>query len=558
MLGYVRNIDQSSLADLAVQFHASDRLFLDIANSQDSIFRDRVTLVLLQNQDIFSNMYSNTGRPSVNPAIIMAAEIYKRQEGCSDRRLIELMHIESIVQYALNLRGLYADGVEPWCRDTLIEFRKRAELHKLLTGEDVYEKAYRVLVDSYKEEMQITMDNIRMDSTLSAANIKVRDRGGLLFEAIRIFARDLCRCYDDNEIRMMGLEPELMLKYWKTTTFRNQLAYYGTMTYAEACQLHMDVFAKVMKAKKITVHGQILSFDSLDVMEKVFRQHCIIEESEEGITSIHLATPDEHHMQASILQSVFDLDCTYRKKNHQEVRGYVTNTAEAVNINRSLIVDVRLHQNTVSDITMAKEFLRSLPDVDPSIPREKYGNLIVDGAYYSGEVAKLALTKGYRLSCTDLAGNKPDTWMAGFNFNGDTFIACPLGNDVLDCSGPNVRGEYLLHMDPEQCNNCPHREACRVKGQRVASVRLTLNQINRAQILGSLSEEEGIAIRNLRSGTEGVQSLIKNVYNRGRMLFKSLIRNQMDMFCVVSAINFRRLFNWDNGSSKTRENPLLT
>ena len=68
------------------------------------------------------------------------------------------------------------------------------------------------------------------DSTLVQANIKVMSRSELLFAAVRIAARDICRHYSDEELTAYGLDADLLLKYWKNTTFRNQLAYYGTMT----------------------------------------------------------------------------------------------------------------------------------------------------------------------------------------------------------------------------------------------------------------------------------------------------------------------------------------
>ena len=113
-------------------------------------------------------------------------------------------------------------------------------------------------------------------------------------------------------------------------------------------------------------------------------------------------------------------------------------------------------------------------------------------------------------------------------------------------------------MNPTDCVGCPHREQCRVEGKRVARIKLSFTQVNRAKILQNFTEVEGEAIRRLRSRTEGVESLIKNRFDRHRMTFKGLPKIRQDFYCIGSAINFERYYDWALGSANNKENPLLT
>jgi hypothetical protein len=490
--------------------------------------------------------------------LLCAAEIYKREQNLSDRALEEQIRTDALTQYALGIDGLYGEGAKPWRRDVFCDFRGRLEDYRKKTGIDVANMAFNFVTQKYAERMQIDMKNVLMDSTLVHANIKTCSRAEMLFSGIRIFARDLYKFHTDAEISSFGLDPAEIKKYWVDKTFRNQLSYYGTMTYAQTCQYHINIYTKILKAEEDpSLKTSFSSYKSFNIMKLVFQQQCVYETQTDGSKILRMAKMEDHHLTAAILQSVFDLDCTYREKNDFISRGYVVNTAEAVGIESSLIVDIRIRPNITSDVSMLKEFLNALPDVAPNLPQSKYNNLITDGAYYSAETAKLAMTKGFILISTDLTGSKPDAWLAGFKWEGETFTECPEGHKVKDCSPAKKNGEHLIHMDPEHCAGCPHRDACKVTGKRVASIRLSLATVNRAKMLDLFTEEKGEAARHLRNRTEGVQNLINNVYDRDRLLFKGLGKNMQDMDWIGSAINFRRFYAWSKGFVFNKSNPLL-
>ena len=559
MLGYAPSLGQVCFEQLTAKYFMRDDLSEKLAKGHDSFFRDNVTMVLVENEEIFAPMYADWGRPSVSPACLAAAEIYKRQNRLTDRELEEAIQTSPVAQLALGVRGLYGDGCAPWSRTTITEFRNRAKAYEEKTGINMYKVVFDLLQEKYRKRMHLRLDNVLMDSTLIQGNIKVMNRAELLFSGIRLFSRDLYAYYSDDQIKEFGLDVDLVRKYWVNTTFRNQLAYYGTMTYAETCKLHMDVFAKILSAEENPfLNTNFAAFESYGVMKKVFSQQCVIGETEDGQVTIRMATKDDKQMTSDILQSVIDLDCAYRKKGEQICRGYVVNTAETVGIEGRLITSIEVHPANVSDLSMLEHYLNALPDVDPSLPRNKYGRLIADGAYYSDEKAKLALSKGYILCCTDLMGNKPDPFLAGFQWNGEFFTHCPLGKEVMSWSPANKAGTLTIKMNPADCAGCPHRAQCRVEGKRVARIKLSFTMVNRAKILQNFTEAEGEAIRRLRSGTEGVESLIKVRFNRKRMVFRGLPKIRQDFYCIGCAANFARCYAYAHGFVFNTDNPLLT
>ena len=199
-----------------------------------------------------------------------------------------------------------------------------------------------------------------------------------------------------------------------------------------------------------------------------------------------------------------------------------------------------------------------LPDV-PVIQEESTKKLIVDGAYYSADMARLCARKGYKLWPTDLSGSDPKPFLAGFEFNdeGTMILHCPNGKTPLECKSSSKTGEVVAYMDSKDCNSCPHKDECPVKNKEKLAVSLTPTQVNRAKVLVAYGTKEGEQIRHTRNGIEGVQNLAKNHYCHGKMLYKSLIKNQFGMTCVIGAINFRKLWAYYNGEGNYAENPML-
>ena len=86
------------------------------------------------------------------------------------------------------------------------------------------------------------------------------------------------------------------------------------------------------------------------------------------------------------LQNPTDPDASYRKKGKQKHVGYTANMLEKFDDNNRMITGYDLQKNTYSDQKFAEDTICKLPV-------EKV-TALVDGAYYSEEIAKKAKAKG--------------------------------------------------------------------------------------------------------------------------------------------------------------------
>ena len=156
MFGYAPALGQISLSELATRLFAPEETFIQLENGVNSFFRIHVTMELVKMEDIFKPLYADDGSPSVSPALIMAGEIFEDHACLPDRKFIELIHGDPVVQYALGIRGLYGEGCKPWCRDTISEFRRRVKEYEEETGINLKGVVFHNLADAYGKSMGIT------------------------------------------------------------------------------------------------------------------------------------------------------------------------------------------------------------------------------------------------------------------------------------------------------------------------------------------------------------------------------------------------------------------
>ena len=304
---------QLTWQDMAIQFYMSDKQAQKIADSQHVFFYEHVTKILLEHQEIFAPLYkdTNTGRPTVSPAIIMASFIYADRFLMPDRQLIDGLWTNNDLRRALGIEGngpcIY---IKPWCRDTHISFRKRLSDYLEETGIDIAKEAMNILNKEFEKAMNITYDTLRTDSTLIQANIKVESREELLFDAIMLFARDLIQHYPANQLTSWGFDTNLLEQFFKSKTLRNQLTYYATMTRPEVRQFYTDTFldfVRIVESPNLE-NCNIRNMTSFKLMVLVFKQQCYRFDKLDGTIGIVMAKAGDAILKPSNIQSLFDLD----------------------------------------------------------------------------------------------------------------------------------------------------------------------------------------------------------------------------------------------------------
>jgi hypothetical protein len=157
------------------------------------------------------------------------------------------------------------------------------------------------------------------------------------------------------------------------------------------------------------------------------------------------------------LQNPTDPDATYRKKGKKKHIGYTVNLVEKFDAKNRMITGYDLQKNTYSDQKFAKDAIKRL---------DKETTLLVDGTYYSEDIAKKAEAKGIKMIPTNLVGRSKDTGYEKFEIDEKehTIKKCPSGHQPINNIFCN--NSYRAHFNKKHCSNCPLRKDCSVVKQK--------------------------------------------------------------------------------------------
>lgn len=144
--------------------------------------------------------------------------------------------------------------------------------------------------------------------------------------------------------------------------------------------------------------------------------------------------------------------------------------------------------------------------------QENTTTLIADGAYGSIENVELAAENNINLITTALIGKIPDIIQSEFVLNEttDEVVKCPLGKTPYKTSYYEKTGLYRASFNIKICKNCPLREQCGAKLQKISAfVLISAKTIQRASYLKKLSAEEYTVLQKKRNGVEGIPSVLR-------------------------------------------------
>jgi hypothetical protein len=165
------------------------------------------------------------------------------------------------------------------------------------------------------------------------------------------------------------------------------------------------------------------------------------------------------------LQSLDDLEASYRRKGGHHYKGYVVNVAETADPGNELqlITHVQVAPNNTEDATLLAEALPALK------ARTALTDLYGDGGYGSPDTDLVLHDQKVNLHQTHLRGKAPDPTrycLADFDiaFTDDgnpAYLGCPHGQIVPIVSS---RKRLLARFDAHHCQSCPaFQTQCRVR-----------------------------------------------------------------------------------------------
>jgi hypothetical protein len=199
----------------------------------------------------------------------------------------------------------------------------------------------------------------------------------------------------------------------------------------------------------------------------------------------------------------------------------------------SLLFDIRyqyaLHTTSFAEQPVSKN---SLTNEDTTT--------LVDGAYYSEEIAKKA--KGIKMVPTNLVGGGKNGNAAQFEIDEEEHlvIKCPSGHKPIHSTFK--KGSYRAHFDKKHCSHCPlHKDCSLIKQKKSYLFKISEKTLQRCQLINRMGTSKYQELARKRAGIEGIPSALRRRYKIDHLPVRGVVRVKVYLGFKISAINCKRL-----------------
>jgi len=488
-------------------------------------------------EEIFSVLYaSEPSRPNVPINVLVGLEVIKAGFGWSDEELFENFCFNLQVRHALGYDRL-GDG--DFAIRTLYYFRERLSKHYLETGVNLLKQAFEQVTDIQIEELQVRTGMQRMDSTQIASNIVNASRLRLLVEAIQRVYR-VMSTVDQERLA------EVYAPYIQGTAGQYTYRVKGKQGIQEHLQQTGTVIHHLLSVLKDGYANEL----AYQVLDRIFTDNFKLVEEK-------VRPKEDEEIESGSLQSIDDLEASFRTKGNKNYKGYVVNLSETCDTENDvqLVTDIQVAPNNVDDTQLLEE---SLPNL---VERTGLNTLFTDGGYGSPDTDKAMKGKVQQIQ-TAIRGRKPSEdklHLSDFEIKHTdegipTRITCPNQQTVGVHSTKQGKG-FVAHFDRGICQICSYSEICPAKpGKRDPDWHLRFNQkemfVSQRRRLSQQYLEEG---KNPRAAVESTVRQIKHPFPASKLP----VRGQFRVACMMvgSAImtNVRRIQHYRMGKTKKKQ-----
>ena len=479
-------------------------------------------------EEPFAVLYADiASRPNVPVNVLVGLDVLKAGYGWNDEELYDHFLYDLQVRYALGFAGLSDGDFE---LRTLYNFRRRLSQYNLEQGTNLLAAAFVAITDQQITALALRTGQQRMDSTQIASNIVIMSRLQLTVEAIQ----RLHRLLSEAERAQYAA---LLAPYVGETAGHYVYRVKGfAATEAQLQPVGQALYA-LLQAMAAS-YGQEPAYQ---VAARLFgEQYRVATDTVQAKANQEIA--------ASSLQSLDDLEATYREKNRVGYKGYVANVTETCDPENpvQLITDVRVAANTTEDDVLLVATLRELK------PRTDLDTLYTDGGYGGPQSDPILGEQQVTLIQTAIKGRKPDAsklHLADFTIAQDAAgvplaITCPEGQTVPVTPGAKPQ-RFAADFASATCETCPLYAAGRCPPQpdnRRSSLRLTFNQaeVEKSQ-RHRRSRAEHHPGSNLRAAVESTVRSLKHPFPASKLPVRGLFRMTCLMVASAAMTNVRRI-----------------
>jgi hypothetical protein len=478
-------------------------------------------------EEAFAVLYSEIdSRPNVPVNVLVGLEALKAGFGWSDLELYEHFCYDLQVRYALGYDRLGDGDFEI---RTLYTFRERLSRYNAEHGINLLEKAFENITDAQIVDLKVRTGMQRMDSTQIASNIVSASRLQLLVEAVQRVERIL---READRVRLL----ETFAPYIQDSA--------GHYTYRvkgqAAVQEHLQKIGQTIQALLQELKSAYAAETAYQVLERIFAENFHVIES--GVRA-----KENAEITSACLQSVDDLEATYRTKGTGHYKGYAANITETCDPENELqlITKVQVAPNNVDDSQLLAEALPNLKE------RTDLDTAITDGGF-GGEASDQPLQDHQvTLIQTAIRGAQPDPEkfsLSDFtiqpNEKGDpNQVICPQGQTVSVSPGRTTG--WQARFDPAICSTCPFQleGRCRTQPQKRDLryfLAFTSKEMHSAKRRQDYLAHTGNS-HNLRSAVEATVRSVKHPFPAGKLPVRGQFRVACLMIASAATANVRRI-----------------
>jgi len=477
-------------------------------------------------EEAFAVLYSEkASRPNVPVNVLVGLEALKAGFGWSDEELYENFCYNLQVRYALGYDRLGDGDFEI---RSLYYFRERLSKYNAEQGINLLEKAFEAITDAQITELKVRSGMQRMDSTQIASNIVSTSRLRLLVEGIQRVERILSKT---DKARLA----ESLAPFTKESAGHYSYRIKGK----EAVQEHLRKVGRIIHNLLGELKKEYAGKQAYQVLDRLFAENYTLTES--------VPHPKESkEFTSGRLQSVDDLDATYRSKGKKDYIGYVANLTETCDPENEvqLITKVQVEPNNVDDTHMLADALPNLKE------RTDLDTMITDGGYGGENNDKALQEQNVNLIQTAMTGRPPNPdklhlfdFKIKFNPTGKpSKVTCPQSQTASVQTSVQKKA-FVAHFNPEKCQTCPQKNKCPARpGKHDQRHHLRFTQTEamvseRRRHSREYLQEKG----NLRAAVEATMRSVKHPFPAGKLPVRGRFRVSCMVICSSAMTNVRRI-----------------
>jgi len=499
-----------------------------LQGSWAATFRDEVFLRIREER--FAVLYADfPSRPNVPVNLLMGLEILKGWFGWSDEELYAHFLFDLQVRY-----GLCCDnfGEGDFDLRTLYYFRQALSKYALKEKINLVQQAYADITDQQLKKFEVKTGLQRMDSTDISSNIADLSRLELLITVLQ-------RLY-----RVLSSEDQARFGEWFAPYIKE-----GAGQYTYRIKGKEAVWVEIQRV------GEVL-YDLLQQLRAGYEAEAIYTTAqrfwEENflLRQERVQAKQNHEISAGCLQSVDDLEASYRVKGGHAYKGYVANLSETCDPTNplQLVTQVSVAPNRTSDQELLKQ------DVPAIQQRMELHHLVNDGEYHGPSVEEVLRKAHVDQSLTALTGTLPDRSdgkkvMADFAMQLDeqgnvTTATCPASQPAT--IHPSPKGQsFRLCFEPATCLICPfyQQQQCPVelrKDQTACQLKVPKERAASSQRRRRF-EQTKEAARALRPAVEATMFQLTCHMPADKVPVRGRFRVTTVVLCSALAVNARRV-----------------